>query len=97
MTRKKTPAKARKAKIPRGVKASVCVERGTGRIVFENVPPAQAPALLAETMAELRRLAEEHPELHTDLGSVGGYTPVEVVDDDWADEGKTRPRRKLGF
>lgn len=91
----KPPAKRRKKRplLARGVKASVVVDRGTGRIVFDNVPPQDAPRLLAATMQELRRLSREAPELVPDLGQVGGYTPVPYEDDlDWYDG-----RRRIGF
>lgn len=97
MTRKAKAKSKRNAKLPAGVVARVSVERGSGRIEFDNVPPNIAPALLAQALIELRELAKEHPELIPDLGSMGSYHPVDVIDDDWADEGKTRPRRKLGF
>jgi hypothetical protein len=97
MTRPKARKSARKAKpapgFLEGITSRVIVERGSGQIVFENVPAAKAPALLASVLRKLRTLARTHGELVPELGQVGGYCPVPYEDDEWAD-GR---RRRIGF
>jgi hypothetical protein len=90
---KKSARKAKAAGLLDGVTSRVVVERGSGQIVFENVPAAKAPALLASVLRQLRKLARTHGELVPELGQVGGYCPIPYEEDEWAD-GR---RRRIGF
>lgn len=78
-----------------GKKATVCLERNGLSIRVDDVDADVAGLVAADLLAAMRLLKAKYPELIQELQPVGGYSPVEVVDDDWSEEGG-RPRR-AGF
>ena len=92
-------AKARKPRRKRsllaGKTATIWVERNGAGLKMEDVPASEAPLLLADLLAAFRALEKSFPEMIQDLGAVPGGAPIDVTDDDWADDG--RRRKRLGF
>jgi len=78
-----------------GRKATVCVERNGAFIRVDEVPADEAGVVLADILESFRALARKYPELILDLGSVPGGSPIDVTEDEWADEG--RGKRRVGF
>lgn len=78
-----------------GKKATVYLERNGLTIRVDDVDASVAGLVAADLLEAMRALRTKYPELIQELQPVGGYTPVEVVDDDWSEEG-SRPRR-AGF
>lgn len=91
MARRKPPAPSLLA----GKKATVSIERNGLSIRVDDVDADVAGLVAADLLAAMRLLRTKYPELIQELQPVGGYSPVEVTDDDWAEDG-SRPRR-AGF
>jgi hypothetical protein len=71
-----------------GLKASVILERGGACVRIDDVPAPHAFDVLAELLGAMRVAAQHCPELTTELTPVAGYAPLDVRDDDYADEGR---------
>ena len=71
-------------------KASVYIERAGLSVRIDDVAPDDVAEVAAELLEAFRLLRQVYPEVIADLGTVGGGTPIEVVDDDWSDEGRGR-------
>jgi hypothetical protein len=71
-----------------GLTASVILERGGACVRIDDVPAPQAFDVLAELLGAMRVAAKLCPELTVELSPVAGYSPVSVVDDEYAEEGR---------
>lgn len=71
-------------------KASVYIERAGLSVRIDDVSPEDVAEVAADLLDAFRLLRHAYPEVIADLGTVGGGTPIEVVDDDWAEEGRGR-------
>lgn len=78
--------------VPR--KATVGVERNGAFIRIDDVPVTEAADVLRAILDEFRLIEKSHSELIRDMDAVPGGMPVDVQDDEWADEGK---RKRVGF
>ena len=76
-------------------KASVILERNGACIRVDDVPAAEAGLVLADMLEVFRLLQVKYPELVRDLEAIGGGPPIDVIDDDYADQSKRK--RRLGF
>lgn len=77
-----------------GKKATVIVERNGAAIRVDDVAARDAGMVLADLLTVFRTLTKQFDELTPDLDAVGGGQPIEVVDDEWAEEGQ---RKRVGF
>lgn len=85
----------RKAKsLLAGKKATVCLERNGLSIRVDDVPAETAGLVAADLLAAFRLLRGTYAELIQELQPVGGYAPLDVTDDDWQEDGRTR---RTGF
>lgn len=73
-----------------GKKAVVCLERNGLSIRVDDVEADKAGLVAADLLMAFRLLRAKYPELIAELQPVGGGYPVEVVDDDWAEDGAKR-------
>lgn len=78
-----------------GKKATVCIERNGLSIRVDDVDAAVAGLVAADLLEAMRLLRTKYPELIHELTPIGGYSPLDTADDEWADDGR-RPRR-TGF
>lgn len=83
MTRKK-----REPSLLAGKKAVVLLERNGLSIRVDDVDADTAGLVAADLLMAFRLLRSKYPELIQELQPVGGGYPIEVVDDDWAEDGK---------
>jgi hypothetical protein len=84
---------ARKKKEPSllaGKKATVFLERNGLTIRVDDVEADKAGLVAADLLMAFRLLRAKYPELIQELQSVGGGYPLEVVDDEWAEDGVKR-------
>jgi hypothetical protein len=84
--------KKREPSLLAGKKAVVCLERNGLSIRVDDVEADVAGLVAADLLMAFRLLRAKYPELITELQSVGGGYPLDVRDDDWAEEG-----RRAGF
>jgi hypothetical protein len=75
-----------------GLTASVIVERGEGCVRVDGVKASDSFAVLGELLEAMRLMTTRYPELLKELQPVAGYAPLEVHDDDYAEQG-----RQVGF
>lgn len=78
-----------------GKTATVWVERNGAGLKLEDVPATEAPLILADMLAAFRALETSFPEMIRELDPVPGGAPLDVRDDEYAEQG-TR-RKRLGF
>ena len=78
-----------------GLKASVILERSGACVRLDDVPAADAFTVLAGLLDAMRVAQAAYPELIAELSPVAGYSPLEVRDDEYAEQGRI-PRR-VGF
>lgn len=86
--RKRKPAR----RSPKAVPCNVQITRGGVCVQVEGVALSQVGEVACYILSTLQQYQRQHPELSQpqEVVQIGGYTPVEVVDDDtWA--------RKVGF
>ena len=76
-----------------GLRASVILERAGACVRVDEVPADQAFTVLAELLGAMRMVAKVAPELTVELTPVPGGTPIDVIEDDYAEEG----HRRVGF
>ena len=69
-------------------KATVAMERNGLTIRVDDVEADKAGLVAADLLMAFRLLRAKYPELIQELQPVGGGYPVDVVDDDWAEDGK---------
>jgi hypothetical protein len=79
-----------------GKRATVYVERAGACIKIDDVPASLAGVALWQILRTFRELGRTHPELREGPDVVPGGVPIDVSEDEWADEGSVRPRR-VGF
>jgi hypothetical protein len=70
--------------------AAVHLERAGLSVRVDGVPVSDVAEVAADLLDAFRLLRRAYPEVIADLGHVGGGTPVDVIDDDWAEEGRGR-------
>lgn len=70
--------------------ASVYIERAGLSVRIDNVATDDVAEVAAELLEAFRLLRQAYPEVIADLGSVGGGTPIDVGEDDWAEDGRGR-------
>jgi hypothetical protein len=75
---------------PKARTATVFLERAGLSIRLEDVPADDVAEAAAGLLDAFRLLRQAYPEVVADLGSVHGGYPVEVVEDDWSEEGRGR-------
>jgi hypothetical protein len=75
-----------------GLTASVIVERGEGCVRVDGVKAADAFAVLGELLDAMRLMTTHYPELTRELQPVAGYAPLDVRDDEYAEQGN-----RVGF
>ncbi len=78
-------------------KASVILERNGACIRIDDVPANQAGIVLGDMLKTFRLLEKKFPELIRELDAVNGGTPVDVTDDDYAEQGQQKRPRRVGF
>lgn len=71
-----------------GRKATVLLERNGLTIRVDDVEADKAGLVAADLLMAFRLLRASYSELIQELQPVGGGYPLEVTDDDWAEEGK---------
>jgi len=74
------------------LKASVILERAGACVRVDDVPAVDAFNVLAELIGAMRVAASLCPELTVELSPVAGYSPLDVRDDEYAEQG-----RRVGF
>ena len=76
-----------------GRKATVVMERNGLSIRVDDVEADKAGLVAADLLMAFRLLRSKFAELTQELQPVGGGYPLDVVEDDWSEEG----RKRAGF